>query len=126
MKALIAIGLLWAGLAAADGAGPAELAAEALILESGEAELSAEEYLAGHARHDHEFLKSATIERKHRRSQASGDLAWVATVATLKVLKDGRPLTISSTESMVLRRGAEGWKIVHIHWSSHAAREGSG
>ena len=147
MKALIAIGLLWAGVAAADDAGPAEatverftaalvagdfkrvaaeLAPEALILESGVAELSAAEYLAGHARHDHVFLKSAAIERRHRRAHASGDLAWVATLSTIRLEKDGRPLALSSTESMVLRRGAAGWRIVHIHWSSHAVKDGPG
>jgi len=27
---------------------------------------------------------------------------------------------LPGTESMVPRRGREGWRIVHIHWSSHA------
>ena len=30
-----------------------------------------------------------------------------------------------TTETMVLRRVGGAWKIVHIHWSSAAAREGN-
>jgi ketosteroid isomerase-like protein len=29
---------------------------------------------------------------------------------------------MASTETMVLRSGADGWKIVHIHWSSHVMK----
>jgi ketosteroid isomerase-like protein len=38
--------------------------------------------------------------------------------------KDGKPMTIASTETMVLRSTGTGWKIVHIHWSSRVRKPG--
>ena len=34
----------------------------------------------------------------------------------------GKPLDLSTTETMLLRRTNGGWKIVHVHWSSAAKR----
>ena len=31
----------------------------------------------------------------------------------------GRSVDSFDTETMVLHRSQEGWRIVHIHWSSH-------
>lgn len=96
----------------------AELDPDVLILESGGAERSAAEYLGGHAKEDAEFLKAAHQQLLHRTAHASGDFAWVASESELHIQKDGRPVTVLSTETMILRRGASGWRIVHIHWSS--------
>jgi len=95
-----------------------ELDPNVLILESGGAERSAAEYLAGHAKSDAEFLKSAHQQPLHRTAHASGDFAWVASESELHIQKDGKPVTVLSTETMVLQRRASAWKIVHIHWSS--------
>jgi ketosteroid isomerase-like protein len=38
--------------------------------------------------------------------------------------KDGKPMTIASTETMVLRSTGAGWKIVHVHWSSRVKKPG--
>lgn len=99
----------------------AELDAGVLILESGGVERSREEYLGGHARSDAAFMKGAHVSLKHRTAQAAGDLAWVASESEIHAAKDGKPLMISSTETMVLKRTAQGWKIVHVHWSSRRA-----
>lgn len=96
----------------------AELDPQVVILESGGAERSAAEYLGGHARSDAEFLKDAVHKPGHRLARASGDLAWVASDNELVVQRDGKPVTIASAETMVLRSTGDGWKIVHIHWSS--------
>jgi ketosteroid isomerase-like protein len=112
-----------AALVAGDLAGAAaELDPDVVILESGGAEYSASEYLAGHAKRDAEFLAKARIEPRHRTARVSGDLAWVASLTEMEVEQDGRPMTIDGAESMVLRQGPFGWKIVHIHWSSHVRR----
>lgn len=95
-----------------------ELDPNVLILESGGAERSAAEYLSGHAKEDAAFLKSAHQQLLHRTAHASGDFAWVASESELHIQKDGKPVTVLSTETMVLRRGTSGWRIVHIHWSS--------
>lgn len=98
-----------------------ELDPMALILESGGAERSRDEYLGGHAKSDAAFLKTAQITLKRRTANASGDLAWVASESEIHATKDGAMVMIASTESMVLQKSGQGWKIVHIHWSSRRA-----
>ena len=96
----------------------AELAPEVLILEAGGAERSAEEYLGGHAKGDAAFLKQAHVQLLQRTASVHGDLVWVASESELHVSRDGKPVTVLSAETMLVRRSEEGWKIVHIHWSS--------
>lgn len=103
-----------------------ELDSTVLILESGGAERSAAEYLGGHARSDAVFLQGAHQQLRHRTAHASGDFAWVASERELHFVKDGKEATMLSTETMVLRRGTSGWKIVHIHWSSRIKRPADG
>lgn len=95
-----------------------ELDPNVLIFEGGGAERSAVEYLGGHAKDDAAFLKSAHQQLKVRSAHASGEFAWVASESELHVQKDGKPVTLFSTETMLLQRRASVWKIVHIHWSS--------
>jgi ketosteroid isomerase-like protein len=96
----------------------AELDPDVLILESGGAERSAAEYLGGHAKGDAAFLKTAHVQLIRRTANISGDLAWVASESELHLSRDGKPVTMLSTETMLVQRSAAGWKIVHIHWSS--------
>ncbi len=100
----------------------ADLDPGVLILESGGAERTRDEYLGGHAKHDAEFLKAAHIALKRRTAQTSGDLVWVGSESEIHASKDDKLLMISSTETAVLRKTAQGWKIVHLHWSSRAQR----
>ena len=106
-----------------DAAG-AELDPEVLILESGGAEYSAAEYLGGHAKGDAAFLKTAHIQLVRRTARVSGDLAWVASESELHLSKDGKPVTVLSTETLLVQRTDAGWKIVHIHWSSRTKAPG--
>ena len=92
-----------------------------LIYESGGAERSREEYLASHAKADAEFLQG-TRGDKATAFKVVGDVAWATSTATLEYQRDGKPAAADTAETMVLRRGPDGWKIVHIHWSSRAAR----
>lgn len=100
----------------------AELDAKVLILESGGAETSAAEYLGGHAKGDAAFLKTAHIQLMRRTAQASGDMAWVGSESEIHTTKDGKAVTILSTETMVLKRTDKTWKIAHIHWSSRTKK----
>lgn len=102
----------------------AQLDPGVIILESGGAEHSAAEYLGGHAKGDAQFLKGSHHELRGRTARAAGELAWVASESELHVEKDGKPSTLVSTETMVLRSGKDGWKIVHIHWSSRVKKPG--
>lgn len=91
---------------------------DVLILESGGAERSRAEYLGHHAIADAKFLKTAHLQPGRRQARVHGDLAWVGSESELHVSKDGKPMTMLSTETMVLSRTGDGWRIVHIHWSS--------
>lgn len=94
------------------------LDADVLILETGGAERSREEYMGHHAISDAAFLKGSHSQLKRRRARIEGDLVWVGTESELHASRKGQPITLLSTETMVLRNTPSGWKIVHIHWSS--------
>ena len=98
------------------------LSEDVLILESGGAERSREEYVGHHAAEDAAFLKNARIEIKRRAVHVVGTIAWVGTESELRTTRDGAPLTLLSTETTVLARTDGAWRIVHIHWSSHPKR----
>jgi ketosteroid isomerase-like protein len=94
------------------------LAEDVLILESGGAERSRDEYLGHHAKADAKFLAGSHRTLKLRKARVAGDLAWVGSQSELHATRDGKALALSSTETIVLHRKPEGWRIVHIHWSS--------
>lgn len=94
------------------------LAADVLILETGGAERSRAEYLGHHAISDAQFLKGAHSELKRRRARVDGALAWIGSESELHATRDGKPLTLLSTETVVLKKVGGDWRIVHIHWSS--------
>ncbi|MGQ0586083.1 MAG: YybH family protein [Gammaproteobacteria bacterium] len=97
------------------------LAPDVLIYEFGGQETSFDEYAATHMRADIEFMAKVAgtvVDRKH---DAAGDLAWVATRRRMIGSYQEKPIDVFSTETLVLRRGPAGWKIVHIQWSSQPA-----
>lgn len=94
------------------------LADDVLILESGGAERSREEYLGHHAISDVAFLQGAHVQVTQRTARIEGPLAWVGTESELHATKDGKALTLLSTETMILKKTGADWRIVHIHWSS--------
>lgn len=89
-----------------------------LILESGGAERSRDEYLGHHAISDAAFLGGATITPKRRSGEAVGDTAWFGSESEIRTGQGSEAKTVLSTETMVLKRRAGQWRIVHIHWSS--------
>lgn len=91
---------------------------DAVIYESGRAERSKAEYASHHLPADTEFAAATTRTIKQRSGHTVGDLAWIATEATTTGAFKGRPVNSRSTETMILRREAGAWRIVHIHWSS--------
>lgn len=94
------------------------LSPDVLILESGGAERSREEYLAHHAIDDWQFLQGMRVEAGKRRARVAGDMAWVGSESRMFKLADDGKTVFLSTETMVLRRYDGQWRIVHIHWSS--------
>lgn len=98
------------------------LAPEAIILESGGVERSREEYLDHHAKSDAAFLGGAHVNVLSRTARVDGNLAWVATESEIHTSKGNKPLTLLSTETMILNDRSGDWQIVHIHWSSRPTK----
>ena len=94
---------------------------EVVVYESGSVEPSRRAYAAERLGADVAFLKSAQHKVLSRSGDAVGTLAWVATESHLTA-RESKPTDIVSTETMVLRKQPEGWKIVHIHWSDREAK----
>lgn len=89
-----------------------------LIMEGGNVERSREEYAGHHLKADAQFMRSVKYTLERQTGDSLGDLAWVASEAALTGESNGKRLNLISTESLVLKRSAGGWRIVHIHWSS--------
>lgn len=112
---------------AALGRGDAAAAAallddDALVFEEGEAEQSKSAYAAGHLAADIAYLKAVRETTADRNGAATGDLAWIATRGRALGRFHDKAVDRATTETIVLRRTPQGWRIVHIHWSSHASK----
>lgn len=94
-----------------------------LILESGNVERSRQEYASHHLPSDLKFMRATRYQLKRQTGDTVGDLAWVASEAALTGEPGGKAVDLVSTESLVLKKTASGWKIVHIHWSSRSAKQ---
>ncbi len=95
------------------------LAPEVLIYEGGAAERSRNEYAAHHLGADMAFLKQSRVEIIKQSSGGGDDAAWVTTESRIRgESSKGKPIDVASTETALLKKTAEGWRIVHLHWSS--------
>jgi len=109
-------------LAKGNTAAAAELLDPAvLIFESGGAEKSRAEYASHHLKEDAAFMKTAKLSSLSRTGDVSGDLAFVATESSLKS-GGAQPVDLVTTETMVLKRTSQGWRVSHVHWSSRKAK----
>lgn len=98
------------------------LAPDVLIVEEGGAERSRAEYASHHLAADAAFTRAVPSMLLSSTGDAIGDLAYIVTESRMTGTYNGKPVDRLSAESMVLRHGSAGWKIVHIHWSSHAVK----
>lgn len=90
---------------------------EVVIFEGGHAETLAE-YRSAHLASDIEFARS--VERETLRDQVvvESETALYLSESTSRGTFRGRPVHSHGTESMLLLRTPDGWRIRHIHWSS--------
>lgn len=103
----------------------AYLTPDVVIYESGGAEMGSDEYASHHLGADMEF--SAAVERTvvnrqvtvvNPKAGSHDSIAWVLTrTANSGTFRD-REIDSMGTETMVLRRTEDDWRIIHIHWSS--------
>jgi len=111
-----------AALAAGDAAAAeALLAPDAIVLESGHVETRSE-YVAGHLAADIEFARAVRSQRSDVRVVRAGDVAWVSASSRAEGAFRGRDVRSQGAELIVLARGAQGWRIRAIHWSSQERR----
>jgi ketosteroid isomerase-like protein len=90
-----------------------------LVYEGGGAERSRDEFLALHAGADAAFLKASKVDLLKRVSGSSGDSAWVNSEYRIRGQSSkGRPIDVLNTETILLRKTPQGWRVQHVHWSS--------
>lgn len=92
------------------------------IYEQGWVERSKAEYAAHHLASDFEFSSAVKRQQTARSGSVSGDIAYVTTEDKATGKFKGKDVDSITLETMVLRRFTDGWKIVHIHWSSRNAK----
>lgn len=107
-----------AALAAGDSAAALQLLhPDVVIFEGGHAE-TRDEYRSGHLRSDMAFASATQRSVTSESAMAWGDEAlYIAESRTTGRWRD-RDIDSRGTETMVLLRSADGWRIRHIHWSS--------
>ena len=91
-----------------------------LVFEAGGAEASKAAYGAEHLAADAAFEKTAVEEILRRTGAAAGHSAWIATEGRVRARTGEKVTDRLTTETMILARTADGWRIVHVHWSSRA------
>ena len=96
----------------------AALSPDVLIFESGGAERSRAEYASHHMMSDMAFLAQMERDEIGQNATEQGDTAWIVTESRIYGHYKEKDIDIVSTETAVLKRGEDGWKIVHLHWSS--------
>ncbi|MFT4956617.1 MAG: ketosteroid isomerase-like protein [Brevundimonas sp.] len=96
------------------------LTPDVIVLEEGGAERSREEYAGHHLPADIAFAGATRSEVARRAAAVEGDVAWIMTEGRTTGRFDDRAVDRLTAETMVLTRGADGWRIRHIHWSSRA------
>ena len=98
------------------------MADDAVIYEQGWVEVSKDEYVTGHLPGDIAYSAGMTDRVVSRRVSVNGSFAIVLTQGRTTGTHEGKPVDRESTETMVLKRVKGQWRIIHIHWSSHAAK----
>ncbi len=94
------------------------LAPDVLIFESGGAERSREEYASHHMNSDMAFMQQMQRDVTGQNESVQGDTAWVVTETRIHGRYKDKDIDLISIETAVLARGEDGWKILHLHWSS--------
>ena len=121
-EAAKAVDAFHAKLVSGDAAAAAALLADdALIFESGHAERSRAEYASHHAGADAAYAAAVPSRLTRRNGLVDGDTAWIVSESRATGKYKDKPVDRVTTETMILRKTAEGWRIAHIHWSSRAA-----
>lgn len=120
-EAALVVDAFHAALKAGDTAvALALMAPEVMIFEQGGAERSRDEYASHHLGSDAAFAAASEATVARRSGWAAGDGVWIISEGRTTGQFNGRAVNRLTTETMVLKRHNDGWRIHHIHWSSRA------
>lgn len=97
------------------------LADDVMVLESGGLETRAE-YRGQHLPGDIAFAQAVPTTRGEPSVVVLGDAAWVTSTSRTTGTFRSRSVNSVGVELVVLSRGAEGWRIRAVHWSSRTIR----
>ena len=112
-----------AALAQGDSVGALQLLdPRVVIFESGDAEMSRDEFASHHLGTDMRYAASTKREVTEIHSEMRGDMAIVISRNAVTGTFGDRDINSRGAETMVLRRSDGDWRIVHIHWSSRRRR----
>ncbi|PIP81045.1 MAG: hypothetical protein COW84_01970 [Gammaproteobacteria bacterium CG22_combo_CG10-13_8_21_14_all_40_8] len=91
---------------------------QVLIYEGDSAENSADEYANHHMKADMEFLSHMSITQLSQHIQQSEKMALYTGISKIEGKYHDKEISMTSTETMVLKQINHQWKITHIHWSN--------
>lgn len=100
-----------------------QLASDLVIYEQGFVERGRDAYAEGSMPNDITFASLVKRQVLQRDAWEDGNVAWVLTLSSVTGDFGDQKLSLVNTETLVLRRTGQGWKIVHIHRSAHPRGE---
>ncbi|MBL37648.1 MAG: hypothetical protein CMP07_04490 [Xanthomonadales bacterium] len=96
----------------------------AVIAEGGRVE-TVDDYAAGHMKGDMEFLGQLSIETLSREMLAESETqATISSQSRMRGQARGRAIDVLSSETATLVKTDNGWRILHLAWSSRPYSEG--
>lgn len=105
-----------AALVAGDKANASEvLADDVTIYESGYVERSRAEYAEHHMPGDMAFAKASKRSVLQQSQRIEGNLAVIWEETETKTRIGGKDVVILGTETALLQKNGDNWKIVHVH-----------
>lgn len=87
------------------------------IFESGVAE-TREQYRSHHLAGDMAFSQATQSRTRKQEVDCTGSICIVTRQTETSGSFKGKSVNLAGTETAVLKRVGEAWKIVHLHWSS--------
>ncbi len=93
------------------------LSPDVLVYGDGEESGSRDAYASGRLKQDIATLATYYVEVLSQKSDVQDNIAWVSTRLRLLGKSTENSAQHHGTETMVLRRSAAGWQIVHLHRS---------
>ena len=88
------------------------------VFENGFADRSRSEFEGQHLAFDISFASTTERTLRSRRQGGAGDLYWITSLYEDRGTFEGKPVHLSTAETVLLRRSGGRWRISHLHWSA--------